>query len=246
MWDLLNKILPFVSVPTMPYRRRYKRRYKRKSYSRRSYGRRRRSRKGRLTRVVIRSPSLIPDVLVTRLVYCDDFTATPTGLGQFTWRANALDNPAVTLASHQPMGYDQLKVLYSRTMVFSTSMSVTVINNHASEGMLFGIVPADALSTPWVNLQDIRETPYAKTKMIGLSAASQPMTLFSRMATKKIRGVSKLEEEFGAAIGANPDILWYWHFFCQSGDFVSAVDITVSVKFTFWCKFYKRITIGTS
>jgi len=78
---------------------------------------------------------LFPPKFVKRLVYVEtSLTVLGTAglVGNYFFSANGMYDPNVTGTGHQPMGFDQMMLMYNHFTVTASKISVTAYNNSAS------------------------------------------------------------------------------------------------------------------
>ena len=91
-----------------------------------------------------RNTNGVPAKLTTTLKYCQHTALNPSvgGVVGHTFAANGLYDPDITATGHQPMGYDQISVLYNRYTVTAVRMKVSHLqmNNTTAVPGAFGII----------------------------------------------------------------------------------------------------------
>lgn len=77
----------------------------------------------------------------SRLLYSDNRTITSTlaASNAYVYSANGLFDPDVTGLGHQPMGFDQLMALYEHYTVTNAKITVSFVNENATENGYVGI-----------------------------------------------------------------------------------------------------------
>ncbi len=97
---------------------------------RRNGGRRKKRTKIMRVKIVKRSrhvgmKKLVPRTMTRSMVYADFLALNPAAgvLAHGSFRANSAFNPRVAAGGHQPMGFDQLMLLYNRFRVVSSSVT---------------------------------------------------------------------------------------------------------------------------
>lgn len=86
-------------------------------------------------------PSVFKDKLHVKLNYYDQASIT-TGIasaGSYVFAANGLFDPDITSTGHQPMGFDQLMLMYNHYTVLSSKITVWARNNSATEHVQFAV-----------------------------------------------------------------------------------------------------------
>jgi len=92
------------------------------------------NRAGRITGLS-RSDFGFPDVLRTKLQYCDvvQLAASAGSPGLYQFRMNSLFDPDYTSTGHQPQWFDQLSAVYSYYRVLKSKITVTFCPNHVAD-----------------------------------------------------------------------------------------------------------------
>jgi len=77
----------------------------------------------------------------SKLLYNDNRTISPSAAAStaYVFSANGLFDPDITGAGHQPMGFDQLMALYEHYTVTSGKITVSFVNESATENGYVGI-----------------------------------------------------------------------------------------------------------
>lgn len=120
---------------------------KRKRTTRRRPKRRtaRRQRKGRMTRPL---PVILPNRYTCRLKYVSEFQLNPgtAGIASQVYRANCCYDPDSTGSGHQPMGFDQLCLMFNQFTVLGSKITVRATESTAGSllGMHWGIMLTDS------------------------------------------------------------------------------------------------------
>lgn len=153
---------------------------------------------------------------------------------------NNLYDPALTLSTRQPLGFDQLKQIYGYYRVHASKVSVIYFGDSsgAASTPMVTLVPRN-VNTPEASGYDYYDQPYARYAL-SHDFYHKGRRLTNYMTTKKIFGVTSLGQESGyyAAIGAGPYNEWYWHINCNtiSAGTIPAAD-RIIIRIVFWCEF---------
>lgn len=78
----------------------------------------------------------------SHLIYSEFVSLTSTGagtVGYYAFSANGLFDPNITGTGHQPMGFDQLMLLYEHYTVLRAKVTVTFINDDCKQCGMVGI-----------------------------------------------------------------------------------------------------------
>lgn len=232
----------------MPYKRKVTSKPRRKYYrKRRRYIRNYRKRQNNnISTMVVRGTSVIPDRLFVKLKYSVVTTFNTTGVNAFVMRGNSLFDPELTGAGHQPRGFDQWSVLYSRYKVHKSSIQVMAVNNDSDINYV-AVVPGIETVLNYANPQDITEHPYVKYRYLapGANGPSQA-SLWNSQTTKSIRGEKILDDDYSALINANPAKQWYWHVLCSAANEAIAPLCTCQINIVYYAEFYRRLSLPRS
>lgn len=91
---------------------------------------------------VIYSTPIFPAVKRVKLFYYD-FGLTRSGVAgavsNYYFSANGLFDPNITGTGHQPMGFDQMMLMYNQYTVVSSKISCTIYNTTASVAVRAGV-----------------------------------------------------------------------------------------------------------
>lgn len=98
---------------------------------------------------------------------------------------------------------------------------------------------------------EIYEAPYSKWKQGYIYGLGSQDVIKSYMSTSKIYGLGKRavkdENDFSAAVTANPVSEWHWKMYVWNGTGSTSTSyITMSVKITYYVKFFGRKTLSQS
>lgn len=207
---------------------------------------------------LVRDP--MPPSRKTAFTYTEEFDLTSAAIIGLTgaeaiYRLNDLHQPhhGGGGTSHQPYGWDQMKVFYRRYKVYAIGWKIE-FSNPSADGM-YGVVmlqPAGSTGVT-VNLTDgiLREQPMTQVKYIN-NTGSQRMTISGFSPLYKIEGLKKIQ--YDAAIGDNysadtsgsPALNQYMRV--NAGDTTGTGGLTLHccVKLTYYAELYDRKVLGQS
>lgn len=179
----------------MPPRKFYKKKpmYRKKpAYRKKTYT------KSRFTKNVARQRqpgTLIAPRYLTKLVYCDRLaipsTITTDISSCYQFRLNSIYDPDLTSTGHQPLGRDQLALLYNRYRVFAVDWQITVFPvNFNSQGSISVVARNDDVPMSGLALSTIREELHCMTKPTSLN---NPVIFKGRISNAKLQGVTSQE-----------------------------------------------------
>ena len=191
---------------------------------------------------------LFPPRFTKRLAYVET-SLTVTGssglVGNYFFSANGMFDPNVTGTGHQPMGFDQMMLMYNHYTVVSSKITVTAINNSAASvyGCLGCYLSPDTTSI--TDASTLIENGYIVWKPmypINTVGSIAKLNLDCNVATYFARHRNKRElledtELYGTA-AANPTDQVYFVVcaFSDAGANTVAASITVEIEYEaiFW------------
>lgn len=223
----------------MPYRKTYRKRKATSRPRRRTY---RRKYHKKASTSVVRGPTAVPDRMMVKLRYSDNFTATTTtSMNLQLMTVNNPYDPDKTGVGHQPLGWDQWTAFYDRYKCFGSKITLTVLNESTTEQGFVGLVCKNE-NTAVANLPTLMEKPYAKIRFIPTegSGGKNPAYVSSYMSTKKIFGVKFLDDDYAALTSTSPANVAYWHIYVQAADEVTSCSFRFFVSIKYYVMFYDR------
>jgi len=157
--------------------------------------------------IIPRAPG-IGRSLKTRLETSFFYNATTAASGVFTGHLypGSCNDPSGSLATIQPVGFDQLKTLFARYLVTGGHVEVEVSPNDNLPGgnypYVFVMAPSTVV-TAFATYQGAASQPYSKE---GLIAYGESKKFTSRFNTQKIIGsrLPVVAEDSGALVAADP------------------------------------------
>lgn len=219
----------------MPYKRRYKRKR-----------RRRRRRRGRSSKLVLRMPLVMPDVMYVPMRYSTTFTMVNVGgFGNHEFRQNSIFDPDFTGTGHQPLGHDQWANFYTAYEVLSSSIKFQVLPPDVNP-IQFAIYPSLG-SGSVTSIATAIEQPYSKFKQTNdTTMTARTNYLRNSMSIRKFEGRTTASVNYTSAFGASPANTRFWICVIGSMTATSISDILCSVQIIYRCKLFKRITLSAS
>lgn len=184
--------------------------------------------------------------------------------GYLVWRGNGLTgigpagqatqgNPLGAYAAEYPAGLNYLlssdnltgsACPYGQYVVLGSSirLKITTGVGTSNRPMQLVLLPQDGLSVlPVVggqyqlNVQDLREQPYAKEAMIPPTLTSRPIVMFNAISTSKLLGINILstgDDTLNGIYNANPSSHWHWLLGMRNADGDTAVASTIIIQAT--------------
>lgn len=190
-----------------------------------------------------------------KLNYSEGFTLTTGTAGvmgtEQIYGLNNLYDPNYSGVGHQPYGYDQMSPLYRVYMVFGINMEIT-ITDPSNDGLVVGAVvqPSNGTATVATYTPDvIKERPGSVTRVIN-NSGSQKQVIRQYIPLHRLEGISKsmwnARSTYASTVGAGPSSEQFLRIAVGSDAGNVGHTVKVRVYFTYYCKFYDRITQGQS
>lgn len=215
-----------------PTRRRFKKRYRRKSYPRRRIDK-----------------TLFGDKKLVRMKYHEGISLAPGLTGQpdsFVFSAGSLFDPNVSGTGHQPRGFDQIIALYSHYTVISSKCTATFIQNsevagqNDTEAMAVGIVMRHDTSI-LTDQSAILEDRNVRWKTIAPAQSGGNVRVVQKFNPKSFLGISKpmSSANLRGSVVSSPSESGFFQIFAMpisyeqpSGELQVSVDIVYTAVFT--------------
>lgn len=220
----------------MPYRRKYRKR----SFKRSRRGRRRRSggsRTNRMSRVLMRGNSYMPDKLLNRHKWVAQTTLTYTASSNNSIDivANGLFEPNANV-THPVSGFAEMAGIYQLYNVLGCRIRVTVSNPDA-DPLMVSIFPFKDTLPANLTADDLAANPYSVWKTLApAGSGGDTKTLSMYMSSKKMFGQRYGQtNNFFGTVSANPAEIWQYNI---RGTF--ATDQTITLHLTIELDFYSQ------
>lgn len=194
----------------------------------------------------------------TRMVkfkYSDTAFDMSTALGNgynaaYTFRLNSLFDPDLTGVGVQPYGYDQMSGLFGYYRVYASKITVRPFITDASQvrKVIVSVFPHYASNPSYVDASDLRVTPFSRQKTLSsVEGITRHNYLTKYISVRKLlRGEGASEQDYTAAVGANPVRAVYWKVYVNTNDIAQAVGVQMDVDITYYCKLWKSDTVNES
>lgn len=195
----------------------------------------------------LKSASVVPDRMITKLKYHDDIIFTSGAVRTVNvFRGNSLFDPDQTNVGHQPLGFDQWSSFYSKYRVYASKIVCKFVSQEETVPLFIIVVPLNDNTTPSTDAGF--ETAYAKTATMTGYQAKGEKTVTNYMATAKIKSIKSIEysEQYSALISASPAQEWFWYVICGSVDRTATPDAMAEITITYYCELFDRINLAVS
>lgn len=149
-------------------------------------------------------PFVLRDKYICKLRYCDEITLNAGIAGVAVgnqYKANSLFDPNITGVGHQPMGFDQLSLVYKKFTVLASTIKCTWTNgdNASTQPSHFGISIVDQDDTViGLTYPDIMEQEkHTKSLVVGLNNQYDPRNkgLSAYFVPRKYFGVKDMVQD---------------------------------------------------
>ncbi len=231
----------------MPKRRRSRKRSRKSSRGRVRRGQRRRL-NGRgwknpyvgVSRNLLTSKSAI---VKHRYVSTHALNAPLNSVDYIVLRGNSMFLPTVAPATgHQPMGFDQMSLLFNTYQVISCTVKATFWTGESTQTspVVVGLKASRDVSIVALNGEWIMESRWAPFKLLPinkLGATVQTRTVSMTRKTKNMLDLADLKDNqhTKAAITASPTSLWYIHAFATGSSSLAdppPLDVMLELEYT--------------
>lgn len=186
---------------------------------------------------------IMPDRYRTNLRFWKQVSLNFTAVNAVSIRfrpSSAFDVDPV-VASTAMSGFTELESFYNSYRVLSSRIMVESVTTSAANPVNIFVTPVnfDPGSTPsQASILALREQPYAKSRLIGLSG-SPSIKIKSAMSTEKIFGskMALYDDNFSSPCTASPNNNWYWQIGAYSfvlDPSLTWVTITIEVDVEFF------------
>lgn len=159
----------------------------------------------RTTVNVNRALNPIPQRYICKMKYCET-NVTNAVTGQYLYNLNSLFDPDRTGTGHQPMGFDNMSLLYNRYRVISCSWRIESPITNDSDFRSIHAQPNNDPDITWGNAGYMRESP--RTKYVTLNPGGVAKTLTGWISLPSLVGRSRAEymadDRYQADVLSNP------------------------------------------
>lgn len=206
--------------------------------------------KNRNTHVIIRGPTIVPDSYSVKLIYSDTqgLTSTSGALAKYQYRGNSLYDPDFTGTGNQPVGFDELMLLYNKFRVMGSKITVRATVGATTQTDDLVVLPTVTSTLTGVSNDTIAEQPFAKRRIGKFGFITPTITQYT--STGAMYGQSKQavrsEDDFAGDASNNPNNVWFWSISYQPVDRTSNQAIYFSCKIEYYCTFYERKVLTQS
>lgn len=172
------------------------------------------------------------------------FTGNPRQTNRFP--GNSLhDMDWTAAAGEECMYHDQLADIYTRYHVWSSYISVQLINADENGAIVTLFPNGDAVAP--TTYDQAAEQHKAKTIVIGSDNAADIQSLYHRAKTADILNhLGKKDDQTNSVFGNNPEYTWLWHLYAENITGAAALDLWILVHIVQNVTVYNTDTLATS
>jgi len=204
----------------------------------------------------IAKSTVLPDRMLVRLPYTDNYTKTQTysggGITQ-VWNLNSIYDPDRTGSGHQPLGRDSFLPLYTYYRVVSAKYNIQ-INNTTGLPIQFGLIKAPFAVGAFSNGpgQALMEQPHTQRKLCGgFPGNSSSIRFTGSVSLPAVIGQSsdqyKSHLATAAAQNASPLTLACLNLISLAPTSGSAsYTYSVSIRITYLVEYFGRVALPLS
>jgi len=170
--------------------------------------------------------------------YHEDGLSVNAGVGgvinSYVFSANGLYDPNITGTGHQPIGFDQLMLMYDHYNVIACRARIDFINTDASLNQRVGVYVNDeatVISSP----RKIIENGLGKYRTLGKQGSGKGITSMTIGTSIKKFFSSKVlsDDKLRGSETGNPSDQLYLHVWCDNpqGNDPAAVSFTITIEY---------------
>lgn len=194
-----------------------------------------------------------PGTKIVKMRYCDSVSIPPgtAGLmGKYVFRLNSIYDPDVTATGHQPLGHDQMAVLFRRYAVLGAKVKIEWVSDQDSGvTMNWGARVQDTSSFAF-DVTTVRENQLGQNRLV--IAGQQPnwqRNMVMHYSTKKFFNVKDVRDNdnLSSLFGTSPISDVYLVIWRQAFNLTAALPyIYFNVTIDYIVDLSEPNTIGTS
>jgi hypothetical protein len=196
-------------------------------------------------RSIVRMPAnyLLPDQLEVTLRYTTELVYSAATSHIQVFRGNSLFDPDLSGTGGQPLGFDQLKLLYGNYYVEWAECDFEFVST-ANAAVTLCLAPTLSQSPSFAELTD---HPFARTRlMYGGTQNGRWGRMVSRVRTSDLVNSPLPDTDLSAVVGSNPVATWYFVHRVHSTDSSTNVTGCAFVRMSFRAIFFNRIDLAVS
>lgn len=225
-----------------------KRAYKKRAYR----GRRRMPYSKTGGKVTALRTATVPDRLVLKMKYTDNFVLSGLGGATRVFRMNSIYDPDTSLVNgHQPLGYDQWDIFYNKYRVFRARVTLKATNASSNQADTEQIGMAAIANSTYLSSDDsFFEQPHCKKATLAGRGGIDTKVLTYDVDIPRILGqasvVYRSNQNAAALFGANPIETCNLAIFTRPIDGQSTALVNCEISITYFCELFDRSPVGIS
>jgi len=151
------------------------------------------------------------------------------------------------LLTAQPMGWDQLTVIYNNYAVLGSKITLR-LNSSATVAQKFVVAPLSSSTSTNLNYNNTRVMPKAKSCDISAAGGNRDtITISNYCSTREIINLDPLSDDsVQAQIGSLPVDQWYWGLVYRPIDDATTCNLYVNVEIDYYIVFSDLINLAMS
>jgi hypothetical protein len=201
-------------------------------------------------RELITMTPLFPSRVKQTLVYVENGLVATSGAGgiagSYFFSANGMFDPNITGTGHQPLGFDQMMLMYNHYTVFASKISVRGINGSAANvAGGFGVYLSPDTTNITTISQIMENGLITWTTLLPISVYGSHVTLNLDCDVSSFYGRDKNSKElmedanlFGTA-AANPNDQVYFGLVCFDAVGGNVISVDIIVEIVYECFFWE-------
>lgn len=184
---------------------------------------------------------------IVRMKYSDNFLLS-TANTPWVFNLNSINKPNFTGTGHQPLGHDQLNVLYNRYRVYAVKWHLRAIPTDGSNQYICA-VPTNESFTP-VSFDDVREKPRSKYILQALNDTSK--VLSGKVSLPSLTGRTKsqymADDRYQAQFGFDPAESMTLRIFSYNAGLLTTASVgtRVTIELTYYVECFDPNTLSQS
>lgn len=166
----------------------------------------------------------------------------------YIFSANNLYDPNYTGTGHQPLGFDQIMLMYDHYTVIGSKITVTFVNNDSTYNQFAGVRLVDNV-TPNTDPNDLIENGAGKYVLLGLSdKESNTATISHTCAVSKFLGRPHIlsVDSLRGTSSSGPTEQAYYHIWGAPNTTSDSSTISLNVKIDYIAVFTEPKTLAGS
>lgn len=219
---------------------------------RRARGRRRAPYSKTGGRITALKTATVPDRMVLKMKYVDNFVLTGLAGATRVFRANSIYDPDTSLVNgHQPLGFDQWDVFYNKYRVFRADVVLKATNSSSNSADTEQIgVCAFANNTYLANDDSFFEQPHCKKALLSGRGGMDRSVIKYTVDIPRILGMApvvyKSTPNTASLFTTNPSEIVNLGIFTRPIDGASTSLVSCEIAITYYVELFDRSPVSLS